>query len=238
LLALALGSAAPAAAETVVAMHGLCFRSPLPLSAAQAVGLNALQVAHPPDGKPGEERFSLTAVRFPPEATDTKAGMTPAELREYVTVVFLAGGGSDGQPVRRRLLGRWVEGESFSTSIPAPSLGEVFVLRRRDGDSVVLGFKMREDWREQGGALIEAITGSLREGESSCELEGRQGPGQRTRAMAPSTPTLSMVRRCPVLSSRRRSGWSQVLPSPESSVITAISSRPRATTASTGPLLS
>jgi len=70
-------------------MHGLCVRSPLPLSAPQTVGLDALLVAHPPDVKPGEERFSLTAVRFPPEVTDTKAGMSPGELRDYVTVVFL-----------------------------------------------------------------------------------------------------------------------------------------------------
>jgi hypothetical protein len=206
LVALVLAAAAPAAAQTVVAMHGLCFRSPLPLSAPQAVGVNALEVAHPPDRKPGEELFSLTALRFPPEATDTKAGMTPAELREYVKVVFLAGGSSDGQPVRRRLLGRWVEGEAFTTAIPAPSVGEVFVLRRRDGNSVVLGFKMREEWREQGGALIDAITATLREGESSCEQSALQGAGQRIRTMAPSTPTVSMARRLPVVSSRRRSG--------------------------------
>ncbi len=34
--------------------------------------------------------LSLQAVRFPLVVTGTKAGMTPAELREYVRSVFLA----------------------------------------------------------------------------------------------------------------------------------------------------
>lgn len=194
-LALVLTAATSAGAQTLVSMHGFCFRSPLPLSVPQEVGLDALLVAHPPQAKPGEVLFSLTVVRFPPEVTDTKAGMTSAELREYVKVVFLAGRRGDGQPLRRRLLGEWVEGESFTTSIPTPSHGEVFALRRRDGDSVALGFKMRQDWREQGEALIDAITASLQDGEGRCSQAELQVPGQRTRAMLPSTPTVSSVSR-------------------------------------------
>ncbi|MCU0528553.1 MAG: hypothetical protein MUD04_03465 [Cyanobium sp. Prado107] len=167
--------ASAARAESATVMHGFCFRSPLPLSAPRTVGLDALLVAHPPEATGGEERFSLTAVRFPPEVTDTKAGMTPAELREYVTVTFLAGQRQDGTPVQRQILGRPVQGETFTTPVPAPSLGEVFVLRRSDGDSVVLGFKLRQDWAEQGRQLITAITTSLREGEASCATAG---PGQ------------------------------------------------------------
>ncbi|MFM7674881.1 MAG: hypothetical protein ACKO5F_04685 [Synechococcus sp.] len=190
-MALAIAAAAPAAAQSVVTMHGLCFRSPVALSAPQEVGLNALLVTHPPEAKPGEERFSLTAVQFSPEATDTKAGMRPAELRGYVMAVFLAGGGSNGQPLRRRLLGTWVEGESFTTSIPAPSVGEVFALRRPDGSSVVLGFKVRQEWRKQGNALIDAITATLRDGEGTCVRETPQESGHRARPMEPSTPTVS-----------------------------------------------
>jgi hypothetical protein len=77
--------------------------------------------------------------------------------------------------VQRQILGRAVQGETFTTPVPAPSLGEVFVLRRSDGDSVVLGFKLRQDWAEQGRQLITAITTSLREGEASCATAG---PGQ------------------------------------------------------------
>lgn len=192
---LALLAAGGVAAQSVVAVQGLCFRSPVAFSAPQGVGLDALLVAHPPDAKPGEELFSLTAVRFGPEATDTKAGMTPAELRGFVKVVFLAAGTSNGPPVRRRLLESWVEGESFTTSIPSPSFGEVFALRRRDGDSVVLGFKVRQDWREQGMVLLDTITANLREGEGSCEREEPQESGQRRRPMEPSTPSDSTSRR-------------------------------------------
>jgi hypothetical protein len=194
------------AAEQVVAMHGYCFRSPVPLSAPLEVGLHALEVAHPPGTEPGKELFSLLAVRFPLVVTDTKAGMTPAELREYVRSVFLAAAPRGGESVRRRLLGEWVEGETYTTSIPAPSFGEVFVLRRRDGDSVVLGFKVRQEWAEPGRDLIAAISDSLREGEGACGVTSLpQGSGQRTRVAAPSTPTVSMATRLPVLSSRSRS---------------------------------
>ncbi|MEX1323993.1 MAG: hypothetical protein AB1Z21_07360 [Synechococcaceae cyanobacterium] len=195
LLALALVAAAPAAAQIVVEIHGLCFRSPLPLSPPQKIGLDALLVAYPPDAKSGEERFSLTAVRFPPEVTDTKAGMTPAELREYVAVVFLGGRLDDGPPLRCRLLEQWVEGEAFSSSIPVPSHGEVFALRRQDGGSVVMGFRVRDDWRDHGANLIDAISASLKEGEGSCQQAGLQGPGHRTRPMAPSVPTISTASR-------------------------------------------
>jgi hypothetical protein len=157
------------AAEQVVTMQGFCFRSPLPLSTPAKAGTDALLVVHPPAAEPGKELFSLLAVRFPLVVTDTKAGMTPAELREYVRGVFLAAAPRrDGESTRRRLLGEWVEGETFTTSIPAPSFGELFVLRRREGDSVVLGFKVRREWSEPGRALIGAISGSLREGEEAC----------------------------------------------------------------------
>ncbi len=220
-------------------MHGFCFRSPLPLSPPHAVGLDALLVGHPADAEPGQERFSLTTVRFPLEVTDTKAGMTPAELREYVRRTFLAAASVVAPPPRRLLLGRWLEGEAFTSSIPAPSVGEVFVLRRGDGESVVFGFKVRRDWAEQGRSLITAITASLREGEGSCGPTGsHQGSGQRTRVVSPATPSVSRASRFPAASSLRRTRWSQVLPSPESSLISPISPVPRRTTASTGPLLS
>jgi hypothetical protein len=175
-------------------------------TAPTTAGTDALLVAHFPEARPGEELFSLLAVRFPLVDTETKAGMTPAELREYVRSVFLAAAPRGGEPVRRRLLGEWVEGETYTTSIPAPSFGEVFVLRRRDGDSVVFGFKVRQEWAEPGRDLIAAISDSLREGEASCgEASGHHRSGQRTRAAAPSTPTVSMASRLPVPSSLSRS---------------------------------
>jgi hypothetical protein len=54
------------------------------------------------------------------------------------------------------------------------SLGEVYVLRRRDDDSVVFGFKVRRQWSGPGRRLIRPITDSLREGERSCGETGLQ----------------------------------------------------------------
>ncbi len=149
--------------DKVVALQGLCFRSPRALSSPLSVGLDAVSVAHPPAADAQSERFSLTAVRFPLDVTDAKAGMTPAELRAYVATVFLAGQAHQGRPIQRRLLERRVEGLAFSTSIPAPSFAEVYALRLQNRETVVLGFKFRSNWRNEAENLITAIAGSLRE---------------------------------------------------------------------------
>lgn len=100
--------------------------------------------------------------------------------------------GMSAVPPQRQLRRTPAPGGGFLLLMTAPSPRPIPPLVRLLG---LLGFKMRQDWREQGVALIEAITTSLQEGESSCGPEARQGAGQRTRAMAPSTPTVSMARR-------------------------------------------
>ena len=77
-------------------MQALCWRTAEPFSTPEPVGLDALAVGFPA-GVPFErQRFSITAVRFGPEATDTKAGMTPSEQRAYVRSIFLAAGPGGG----------------------------------------------------------------------------------------------------------------------------------------------
>ncbi|MCP9821040.1 hypothetical protein KBZ18_16335 [Synechococcus sp. Cruz-9H2] len=162
-LLLVLSPAAPARPDNPVELQGLCFRSPVALSNPKPVGLDAVMVAHPPGADAQSERFSLTAVHFPLVVTDTKAGMTTAELRDYVATVFLAGQAKEGTPIQRRLLENLVDGLAFSTPIPAPSLAEVYALRLQNRETVVLGFKFRSDWRSEAESLITAIAASLQE---------------------------------------------------------------------------
>lgn len=162
-------------------LHVLCLRTSVPLSAPEPVGLNALRVGHPATGPVDRQRFSLTAVRFGPESTDTKAGMTPAELRSYVGTVFLAAG-PGGAPISRTLLGRRVQGETFTSSIPRPQRGEIYDLRLGDGSTVVLGFAMPVEARAEGEALIAEVAASLRTWSSSdpsCGGNGLRGGALR-----------------------------------------------------------
>lgn len=156
-------AATSARPDNVVALQGLCLHSPVALSNPKPVGLDAVIVVHPPEADAQSERFSLTAVHFPLVVTDTKAGMTPAELRDYVATVFLAGQAKEGTPIQRRMLERSVDGLAFSTPIPAPSFAEVYALRLQNRETVVLGFKFRSDWRSEAESLITAIAASLRE---------------------------------------------------------------------------
>ncbi|MCP9842001.1 hypothetical protein KBY93_15440 [Synechococcus sp. J7-Johnson] len=162
-LLLVLSPAAPARPDNVVELHGLCFRSPVAFSNPKPVGLDAVMVVHPPEADAQSERFSLTAVHFPLVVTDTKAGMTPAELRDYMATVFLAGQAKAGTPIQRRLLENVVDGLAFSTPVPAPSFAEVYALRLQNRETVVLGFKFLSDWRSEAQSLINAIAASLRE---------------------------------------------------------------------------
>ncbi|QPN67775.1 hypothetical protein [Synechococcus sp. CBW1006] len=154
----------------VTRMQGLCWRTAEPFSTPEPVGLDALAVGFPA-GVPFErQRFSITAVRFGPEASSTKAGMTPGELRAYVRSIFLAAGPGGG-PIRRTLLGSPVDGDSFTTSIPRPRLGEIYALPLASGETVVLGFSMPVEARAQGEALLTEVVTTLREadnGDPSC----------------------------------------------------------------------
>ncbi len=142
-------------------MHGLRFVTTLEFSAPETAGLDALRVVRPKDARPGAEKMSITAVRFPREAVG-EGGMTDAELLEYVKTAFLAETGA-GKPVEREFLGQKVRGEAFEKSIPAPAQAEIFVLALKAKDKVVLGFVFAQEFASQAGQVIAEISATLAE---------------------------------------------------------------------------
>lgn len=140
-----------------VEVHGLRFTPPIPFSAPAPAGLDALLVVHPADAKSGGERISLTAVAFPKDS-----GMTDADLLDYVKMTFLAASTS-GRPVERTLLGRKVKGEALEKKIPSPSLAEVYVATRKNGDKVVLGFVFSPGFATEAEKAIAGIAATLAE---------------------------------------------------------------------------
>ena len=149
---------APAAdAPHAITVHGLRFTPPIPFSAPVPAGLDALMTVHPAEANAGGEKLSLTAVAFPKDS-----GMTDADLLSYVKMTFLAAT-AGGRPVERTLLGKRVKGEALEKKIPAPSLAEVYVATKRNGDKVVLGFVFSPGFAEEAEKAIAGIAATLTE---------------------------------------------------------------------------
>lgn len=158
--AFALIGAAPASAAGpphAVEVHGLKFIPPIAFSAPAPAGLDALLVVHPPDAKAGGEKVSLTAVAFPKDS-----GMSDAELLDYVKSTFLATSAS-GKPVERTFLGKPVKGQALEKKIPAPSNAEVYVVTKKSGDKVVLGFVTSPGFAKEAQEAISGIAATMKE---------------------------------------------------------------------------
>lgn len=155
--ALAAGLPARGASPAVVELHGLKMTPPIPFSAPENAGLDALRVVHPAAAKAGGEKLSLTAVAFPKDS-----GMTDAELLDYVKTTFL--GTSDaGRPVERTFLGKKVKGQALAKKVPAPSRAEVYVVTKKGGDKVVLGFVFTPAFGEDAEPAIAGIAATTTE---------------------------------------------------------------------------
>ena len=147
------GATSPAPIE----LHGLKAAPPVPFSAPEKAGLDALLVVHPADAKAGGEKLSLTAVAFPKDS-----GMSDAELLDYVTTTFLATSDT-GKPVERTLLGKKAKGRAIEKKIPSPSIAEVYIATKKAGDKVVLAFVFPASFAMEAEAAISAIAESLKE---------------------------------------------------------------------------
>ena len=146
-------SAAPVPLE----LHGLKVMPPVPFSAPEEAGLDAVRVVHPPAAKAGGEKLAVTAVTFPKDS-----GMNDAELLDYVKTTFL-GASEAGKAVERTFLGKTVKGRALEKKIPAPSLAEVYVVTKKGGDKVVVAFVFVPSFAKEAEAAIAAIAASMKE---------------------------------------------------------------------------
>ena len=153
----AAGPASAAGPPSAVEIHGLKFIPPIAFSAPAPAGLDALLVVHPPDAKAGGEKVSLTAVAFPKDS-----GMSDAELLDYVKTTFLATSAS-GKSVERTFLGKPVKGQALEKKIPAPSNAEIYVVTKKNGDKVVLGFVISPGFAREAQEAIAGIAATMKE---------------------------------------------------------------------------
>jgi hypothetical protein len=149
--------AAAGAPPSAIEVHGLKFASPIAFSAPASAGIDALLLVHPADAKSGEEKMSLTAAAFPKDS-----GMSDGEILEYATTTFLATPAS-GKPVERTFLARKVAGQALEKKIPSPSLAEVYVVTKKNGDKVFLGFVFSPAFAKEAEKAIADAATTLKE---------------------------------------------------------------------------
>ena len=140
-----------------IEIHGLKCAAPLAFSGPAEAGLDALRIIHPANAESGGEKMSLTVVAFPKDS-----GMSDAELLDYVGSTFLASS-APGKPVERTLLGKKVSGRAIEKKIPAPSLAELYVATRKNGDKIVLGFVFSPDFAKEADKVVAGIAATLKE---------------------------------------------------------------------------
>ncbi len=150
-------SASAAGPPSAIEVHGLKLTPPIAFSAPAPAGLDALLAVHPADAKAGGEKVSLTAVAFPKDS-----GMSDAELLDYVKTTFLATSAS-GKPVMRTYLGKKVTGQALEKKIPAPSSAEIYVVTKKSGDKVVLGFVFSPGFAKEAQEAIAGIAATMKE---------------------------------------------------------------------------
>lgn len=153
----AAGPASAAGPAPAVEVHGLKFVPPIAFSAPAPAGLDALLVVHPADAKAGGEKMSLTAVAFPKDS-----GLSDAELLAYVKTTFLATSAS-GRPLERTFLGKPVKGQALEKKVPAPSNAETYVVTKKNGDKVVLGFVFSPGFAKEAQEAIAGIASTMKE---------------------------------------------------------------------------
>jgi len=144
-------------APIAIEFHGLKCASPIAFSAPVSAGLDALRVIHPADAKSGGGKMSLIAVTFPKDS-----GMSDAELLEYVGTTFLAAS-TPGKPVARTLLGKKVAGQAMEKKIPSPSLTEIYVATKKNGNKVVIGFVFIPTFAKEAEKAIAGIAATMKE---------------------------------------------------------------------------
>ena len=143
--------------SSAIEFHGLKCSSPIAFSAPTSAGLDALRVIHPADAKSGGEKMSLIAVNFSKDS-----GMSDAELLEYVGTTFLAAS-TPGKPVARTVLGKKVTGQAMEKKIPSPSLTEIYVATKKNGNKVVIGFVFIPTFSKEAEKAIAGITATMKE---------------------------------------------------------------------------
>jgi hypothetical protein len=139
------------------------FRSDFQLSQPQSLGLDAVSMVYPADSEPGKSLAEIVLVKASKDMQKTME-MQEADLINYLKTTFLGFYGAPESTVQRDIFGKPVTGERFRQSIPVKSNVEMFFVRLRNEDGLMIAFRMVPEMPvEDAEKLVRTITESMTE---------------------------------------------------------------------------
>jgi hypothetical protein len=119
---------------------GVSFQIPQGFSKPEKSGVDSYSLTLPATAKPGGEQMTIVLVAITKEMQESSK-MTDQETVNYVKAVFLGAGETKGKTKKRSFLGKPVEGEVMETSIPTPSVTELYMLKLSGKGKLAVAFK-------------------------------------------------------------------------------------------------
>jgi len=146
---------------------GVGFRTPVPFSVPESIGLDAVALSHPPGAAPAEVTCEIVLCRMSADMQEAFGGDADA-LLEYVKSTFLGTAKPGEGTVERTFLGHPSSGQTLTTGIPRPGRLEVHLAPLSDGARLAVAVRSY-DGAPAGLAdkVMAAVAESLREGEAT-----------------------------------------------------------------------
>lgn len=139
----------------------VAFETPVPFSAPDVVGLDAVNFVHPPENTLGEGRMELTLALASRDYVEA-LGTTDALLADMAGTFLGVTAATPGKA--RPFLGRTVEGWTARTSIPRPAHWEYHLVPLHDGRQLLVALRRLEDVpTTEATNVLDAIAETLRE---------------------------------------------------------------------------
>lgn len=163
ILAILLGFSTTSAQNFSNSWNGISFNTPIEFSAPTKLGLNAVSLVAPPESVSGESRMELTLVAVPPDMAEGMENDTELILG-YLKGTFLATGKPGTKIESRNFLGKSVEGESISSTIPKPGELAYYLVPLQEGALMLIALRWdAASTMEDAAAILDVIAETLQE---------------------------------------------------------------------------
>jgi hypothetical protein len=141
--ALQITSQANAQEPEISHIRGLTFQIPLKLSPPVRVGLGATSFLFPEDAETGKEKFEMMLVFLDKDMIESSK-KNDAELLQYVKSTFLGTTMKAEKKLKKKALGKEIQGEWQKTTIPRKATLEIYLFPLKDGSKMAAAFRSFE----------------------------------------------------------------------------------------------
>jgi hypothetical protein len=139
------------------------FDTPVQFSGPVDIGLNAVTFVSPADSKPGDGHMEITLVSVPLDMAESMEH-DQAMILGYLKSTFLATSKPGMKSTERSFLGKTVEGETVSSTIPKPGELEYYLVPYTDGSMVLIALRWdASTTKDEAAAVMDAIAETFRE---------------------------------------------------------------------------